>query len=100
MATYLILNLIVCAVIFAALVLLKILVWNRAVWVTLGLLLLTTAVFDSIIIAAGIVAYNPDHLIGLFVGKAPVEDFFYAFVVAVLIPGLWKLSKGGKRADT
>ncbi len=100
MAAYLAINLVVSALVVGGLVLFKKLVWNRTVVVTLILLLLTTAVFDSAIIAAGIVAYNPDKLLGFYVGKAPIEDFFYAVIVAVLVPSLWKMLKGGKRADS
>ncbi|NCU30181.1 lycopene cyclase domain-containing protein [Candidatus Saccharibacteria bacterium] len=99
MATYLVLNLVVSAVILVFLILSKLLVWNRAVWVTLIILLLTTVVFDSLIINAGIVAYNPDNLLGIYVAKAPVEDFFYTIIAAVLIPGLWNIFKRGDRAD-
>lgn len=100
MATYIVLNLVFGVLVVIGLVLSQKLAWDRVVWVTLGFLLLTTAVFDSAIIAAGIVAYNPNKLLGFYVGKAPIEDFFYAVVAAVLVPSLWKLLKGGKRANS
>ncbi|WP_462417564.1 lycopene cyclase domain-containing protein [Kytococcus sp. Marseille-QA3725] len=48
-----------------------------------------TAVFDSLIISAGIVAYDEAHLLGLRIGTAPVEDFAYALAAMVLLPALW-----------
>lgn len=48
-----------------------------------------TAVFDSLIIGAGIVGYDVSQLVGWFVGLAPVEDFAYTVAAAVLLPVLW-----------
>lgn len=48
-----------------------------------------TAVFDSLIIGAGIVGYDERHLLGWFIGLAPVEDFAYAVAALVLLPALW-----------
>ncbi len=59
--------------------------------ITLGILLLLTAVFDSIIIWAGIVGYDPHKILGLYVGLAPIEDFFYAILAAVIVPAFWNL---------
>jgi len=52
---------------------------------TLVALLLMTAVFDR----SGIVAYDPALLSGVFIGFAPVEDFAYTLVAALLIPLTW-----------
>jgi lycopene cyclase domain-containing protein len=54
-------------------------------------LLLTTAVFDNVMIHIGLVDYNPDLISGAFVGVAPLEDFAYALAAAVLLPSLWHL---------
>jgi lycopene cyclase domain-containing protein len=64
---------------------------TKAWWITLGVLLILTAVFDSIIIWADIVAYDPSKILGLFVGFAPMEDFFYAILAIVIVPALWNL---------
>jgi lycopene cyclase domain-containing protein len=56
---------------------------------TLVALLLMTAVFDNFIVGSGIVAYDPSLLSGLFIGFAPIEDFAYTIVAAVLIPMTW-----------
>jgi lycopene cyclase domain-containing protein len=56
---------------------------------TLVALLLMTAVFDNFIVGSGIVAYDPSLLSGVFIGFAPIEDFAYTLVAAVLIPMTW-----------
>lgn len=48
-----------------------------------------TAVFDSVMIAAGLFTYAEEHLLGLRIGLAPVEDFAYPLAAAALLPALW-----------
>jgi lycopene cyclase domain-containing protein len=64
-------------------------------WAALGLaaavLLLTTAVFDNVMIGIGLVDYNPALISGAFIGRAPLEDFAYAIAAVVLLPSLWHL---------
>lgn len=62
---------------------------RRAAKVT-GALLALTLVFDNLIIAAGIVAYDPSRISGLMLGLAPIEDFAYAIAAGVLMPYIWK----------
>ena len=57
--------------------------------IALAVSLVFTAVFDSLIIGAGIVGYDERHLLGWFIGLAPVEDFAYAVAALVLLPALW-----------
>lgn len=89
MATYVILNLL-----FIAIVMIVLRIKPRkpsGAWMGMfGTLLCLTAVFDSLIIAAGIVGYDVDKIIGVYIGKAPIEDFFYAIMAAIIIPTLWK----------
>ena len=54
-------------------------------------LLVLTAVFDNVMIAVGLVAYEPEHLSGAFVGIAPLEDFSYPLAAAFLVPAVWTL---------
>jgi lycopene cyclase domain-containing protein len=56
---------------------------------TLVALLLMTAVFDNFIVGSGIVAYDASLLSGVFIGFAPIEDFAYTLVAALLIPLTW-----------
>ena len=59
------------------------LVWTAVIMVAL------TVVFDSAMITAGLVSYAPDKILGLKVGAAPIEDFAYTLVAALLMPALW-----------
>lgn len=61
----------------------------RAFWITLGVVITLTAIFDPIIVALDIVAYNPEHILGLTFFGAPVEDFFYAVYAVIIVPLLW-----------
>ncbi|MDQ2623832.1 MAG: lycopene cyclase domain-containing protein, partial [Actinomycetota bacterium] len=65
--------------------------WPRwsAVGVTAVALVVLTAVFDSLMIAAGLFHYEPGALAGLHLGLAPVEDFAYPLATAILLPALW-----------
>ena len=99
MATYLVLNLVVLAAVIAILKLRGALVWNRAMTITLAVLLATTAIFDSLIVAMGIVQYDATQILGVTVGAAPVEDFFYAALAALLIPATWNALKKGKSRE-
>ena len=90
MATYVALNVVFLAVVLAVLKWRRLLVWNRSVIVTLCILIACTAVFDSLIIAAGIVDYDTTKILGIYIGTAPIEDFMYALLAAVIVPALWK----------
>jgi lycopene cyclase domain-containing protein len=56
---------------------------------TLAVLLVFTAVFDNLIIAAGIVAYDPAKISGVMIGIAPIEDFGYTLAAVLVLPTLW-----------
>ena len=64
--------------------------------ITAVVLLALTAVFDNVMIAAGLFGYNPDRISGAFIGSAPLEDFAYALAAVLLLPALWLLL--GKRS--
>jgi len=65
-----------------------------AMIVTIVVLFLLTAVFDTIMIATGLFHYSPDHLLGLHIGLAPLEDFAYPLAGAILLPALWAALHG------
>jgi small toxic polypeptide LdrA/B/C/D len=75
----------------------------RQVWpqwaVTAGVLLLGTAVFDNLIIAVHLVAYNPSTLTGIYLGLVPIEDFAYTVAAVAALPTLWLLL-GGRRENS
>lgn len=69
----------------------------RLVGLTAIALLLLTAVFDNVLVATGIVGYDPSRISGVLVGVAPLEDFAYAVAAVVLLPSLWSLLGGERR---
>lgn len=70
---------------------------GRAVAIALAVVLVLTAVFDNLLILAGIVAYDPERILGVFIGVAPVEDFAYTVAAVVGLPAVWRLL-GHRRA--
>lgn len=67
-----------------------------AIVTTIIALLILTAVFDTVMIATGLFRYSPDHLLGLHIGLAPIEDFAYPLAGALLLPALW-IALGARR---
>ena len=59
-------------------------------WLMLLALIILTAIFDNLMIWAGLFSYNPIMISGIYVGLAPIEDFFYAILAAILVPILWQ----------
>jgi lycopene cyclase domain-containing protein len=68
-----------------------------AVVISLGILLVFTAIFDNVLIGLGFVGYNRGLISGVFVGRAPLEDFAYTVAAVVLLPSLWTLL--GRKRD-
>ena len=56
--------------------------------VAASVMLFLTLVFDNLIIASGIVDYDPEKISGIRLGVAPIEDFAYTLVALVLIPSV------------
>ena len=54
-----------------------------------AVMLFLTLVFDNLIIASGIVDYDPEKISGIRLGVAPIEDFAYTLVALVLIPSVY-----------
>lgn len=59
--------------------------------ISAAVLLVLTAVFDNIMIAVGLFTYPPQHLSGLRIGLAPLEDFTYPLCAAFLVPAVYAL---------
>lgn len=68
--------------------------WWRATALTLLALVVLTAVFDNVMIAADLFRYDDDHTSGLSIGLAPVEDFAWPLAAGLGLPGLWLLLTG------
>lgn len=61
---------------------------NQLIPLLAGMLLLTV-IFDSLIIGLDIVRYYSENISGLYIGKAPIEDFAYTIAAVILVPVLW-----------
>ena len=86
--TYLILNILFIAAVVLALYALKIPIAKRW-YVALIPLLILTALFDPIIIYFDIVGYDTSKILGLTFFGAPLEDFMYSILAAILVPSIW-----------
>lgn len=93
MLTYLSMNMIFLAAVLLFLWRVKQFKFSKLMMIVLAVLLVCTAIFDSLIILADIVRYDPELIMGIKVWAAPVEDFFYSLVAALLIPSIWNLSE-------
>lgn len=104
--TYLLVNLgvLAVAVIVTAVLLRPLPHRGRAlalIMVTAAVVSVFTAVFDSLMIGVGLFEYDPDQLVGLHIGLAPVEDFAYVALAALLLPALWlRLGARAPHPDT
>ena len=97
MATYIIINIIFLCLIAVFIWRLKTSRLAASLIIMISILLILTAIFDSLIIYFGIVGYDHTKISGLFIGLAPVEDFAYALAAGLLIPTLWRrLNKKGE----
>jgi lycopene cyclase domain-containing protein len=52
-------------------------------------MLLLTAIFDNLIVASGIVAYDPTKISGVMLGVVPIEDFAYTIAAVAIVPSVW-----------
>lgn len=62
-------------------------------------LLALTAAFDNVMLAVGVDDYARVHASGLTIGRAPIEDFSYPLATALLLPGVWELSRRRQHAE-
>lgn len=92
--TYWALNAIFLAVV-AVVAIVAIAVRRAPRWLALllaaGILLILTAIFDNVMIGIGLVGYDRALISGVFIGRAPLEDFAYTVAAIVLLPSLWTL---------
>lgn len=70
-----------------------------ALVIALAAVLVLTAVFDNVMIAAGLFDYAPEHRLGWSIGRAPVEDFAYPVAGVLLLPALWHLLAPSRKGD-
>lgn len=96
MATYLVLNAAVLIAVLAIVVAGRRRLAMRPLAATVAVLVLLTVIFDNVIIAHGIVAYDLARISGIYIGKAPIEDFAYSIVAALLVPYIWRRLKANR----
>lgn len=88
MATYLLIN---CAFLVVTFLMLRIRPHKPSRrWIAvLVVLLILTMIFDSMLVYFSFIDYAPDKILGMRIGFAPVEDFFYAIYAAIIVPLFW-----------
>lgn len=69
----------------------------RAAACAFAVLALLTAVFDNVMIAAGLFDYDESKRLGILIGRAPIEDFAYPLAGAILLPALWHALRRTRR---
>jgi lycopene cyclase domain-containing protein len=73
---------------------------SKVILLTLVALIVLTAIFDSLIVGFDIVGYNPDKILGIYIIKAPIEDFFYSILAVLLVPTIWILLESKHESDS
>ncbi|MGH1551112.1 lycopene cyclase domain-containing protein [Leifsonia poae] len=100
--TYLLLSLVFLAVAAAVLVVALALAPDRArivrrwwapLLIAAVVVLALTAVFDNLMIGAGLMTYTDANISGARLGLVPLEDFTYPLAALVLLPALWLLTR-------
>jgi lycopene cyclase domain-containing protein len=56
-------------------------------------------IFDNLAIWLGMFSYNPELILDIHIGLAPVEDFFYALLACIIVPLLWEQFKPSTKAE-
>jgi lycopene cyclase domain-containing protein len=69
-----------------------------AVALTVLVLFVLTAVFDTLMIATGLFHYAGPQLLGIHIGLAPLEDFAYPLAGALLLPAIWAALRFRRRS--
>ncbi|WP_350348160.1 lycopene cyclase domain-containing protein [Agromyces sp. G08B096] len=88
----------VCAVFLAVALVVTALSWRAAphghaaalAWAATGLVVLT-AVFDTVMIAASLFDYAGELISGVRIGLAPIEDFAYPIAALLVCTSVWNL---------
>ncbi|USQ77941.1 lycopene cyclase domain-containing protein [Ornithinimicrobium cryptoxanthini] len=65
--------------------------WWLATGITIGILLVLTVVFDSLMIQADLFRFNEESLLGVRLWHAPVEDLAWPVAAGLLLPALREL---------
>jgi len=96
MYSYLAVDLINLSVILITLVFYSFKIKFRKYILLLICMLILTAVFDNILIILHFVTYNHSKLLGIYIYKAPIEDFAYSIGATLVVPFYFKRYKNDK----
>ncbi|MFM5903882.1 MAG: lycopene cyclase domain-containing protein [Microbacteriaceae bacterium] len=88
--TYLLLNLTFTAIAVVLFIIIRPSIGPKPLALAGLSLLMMTALGDNFIVGVGIVDYDSTKILGIQIGVAPVEDFFYAVIAVLLIPAIWE----------
>jgi lycopene cyclase domain-containing protein len=62
---------------------------RRSTWWACVALFILTIIFDNLLTTLPVVIYDHHQILGVFIGHAPIEDFIYSLVAAILAPSLY-----------
>ena len=67
--------------------------WWAPLLIAAVVVLVLTAVFDNLMIGAGLMTYTDTNISGARLGLVPLEDFTYPLAALMLLPALWLLTR-------
>ena len=67
--------------------------WWAPLLIAAVVVLALTAVFDNLMIGAGLMTYTESNISGARLGLVPLEDFTYPLAALLLLPALWLLTR-------
>lgn len=70
-----------------------------ALLVAFAALVVLTIVFDSLMVASDLFSYGSDHISGLYLWLAPIEDLAYPAVALVVVVAAWSLVPARRHRD-
>jgi lycopene cyclase domain-containing protein len=72
--------------------------WWACTAAVAAVLMVLTAVFDSLMISADLFRFDESKLLGVHILLAPLEDFAWPLAAALVLPSLWTaLDRSGGR---
>jgi lycopene cyclase domain-containing protein len=67
--------------------------WWAPLLIAAVVVLVLTAVFDNLMIGAGLMTYTESNISGARLCLVPLEDFTYPLAALLLLPALWLLTR-------
>lgn len=65
---------------------------SQAGWIALAALIILTLAFDNLLILLGMYSYAPEKILGIHLWLAPIEDFMYPLLAALIVPAVWNIT--------